>query len=120
MPERRMNMANQPKTGTVVLKDGTYFLEAEGKLHPIPVSPKTQPAQLKELVGQKVEILYSEPKSFVAGLLRPGHPPITCYFQIETFFGVVPEEARVALAKQLLNEGLLSQETFNKLSSGGQ
>ena len=113
-------MANQRKTGTVVHKEGTYFLEAEGKLHPIPVSAKTQPAQLKEMVGQTVEILYSEPKSFVAGLWRPGRPPITCYFQIEKFFGVVPEESRVALAKQLFNEGLLSQETFAKLSGGGE
>ncbi len=110
----------QPKTGKVVEKEGIYFLEAEGKLHPIPVTTKTPPAQLKEAVGHQVEILYSEPVSFVAGLVRPGHPPITCYFQIEKFFGVVPEEMRAALAKQLLNDGLVSQETFNKLSGGGR
>ncbi len=110
-------MANQPTTGTVVFKDGTYFLEAGGKLQPIPASPHIQEAQLKGLVGQKVDIVYSEPTSFVAGFLRPGHPPITCYYRIETFLGVVPEDARKALAQQFLNEGLLSPENFKKLSS---
>jgi len=76
-------MANQPKTGTVVLKDGIYCLEAEGKLRAIPVSPKTQPAQLKDVVGQKVEILYSEPTSFVAGLLVGGAYP-SCATSPET------------------------------------
>jgi len=107
-------MANQPKTGTVVLKDGNYFIEAGDKLQPIPVNSKTQPAQLKELVGQKVEILYSEPKSFVAGLLG-GRRPILCYFPIDPYFSVVDEGARASLAKQLVNEGVLSQETFEKL-----
>jgi len=112
-------MANNPKAGTVVLKDGNYFLEAGGKLQPIPVSSKTQPAQLKELVGQKVEILYSEPKSFVAGLVGGRRPPVLCYFQVETFLGVVDEGARAGLAKQLLNEGVLSQATYEKLGGGG-
>ena len=71
-------MAN-PKTGTVVLKDGAFLLEAEGKFHAIPVGPHTQPAQLKELAGKKVEILYSEPKSFIVGLVG-GRVPILCYF----------------------------------------
>jgi len=112
-------MANQPKTGTVVHKEGTYFLEVEGKLHQIPVNPKTTPAKLKEMVGQKVEILYSEPKSFVVGLVW-GRIPILCYFPADPYSTVVDEGSRAALAKQLFNEGVLSQETFNKLSGGGQ
>jgi hypothetical protein len=108
-------MANQPKTGTVVLKDGTYFLEAEGKLRPIPISPKTQPAQLKGLVGQKVEIVYSEATSFVAGLVVGGRIPILCYFPRDPDLSVVDEGARATLAKQFLNEGVLSQENYTKL-----
>lgn len=107
-------MANQPKTGTVVLKDGAYLLETEGKLQAIPVGPHTQPAQLKELAGHKVEILYSEPKSFIVGLVG-GRIPILCYFPADPYSTFVDEGARAGLAKQLFNEGVLSQETFNKL-----
>ena len=117
-------MATQTKTGTVAFKDGTYFLEAEGKQLPIPVSPHIQPTQLKELVGQKVDIYYSEPKSFVVGLVKAGAAGprvvrILCYFPPDPFaIGVVEEEARAGLAKQFLNEGVLSQETFEKLGAG--
>ena len=113
-------MATQPKVGTVLLKDGTYFLEAEGKQLPIPVSPSTQPAQLKELVGQKVEIVYSEPKTFVVGLVKPGPHivRILCYLPADPFvFGVVDEAARAGLARQFLNEGVLSKETYAKLGA---
>jgi len=113
-------MATQPKTGAVVFKDGTYFLETEGKQLPIPVSPHTQPAQLKELVGQKVEIVYSEPTSFVVGLVKAGPRivRILCYLPADPYvFGVVDEVARVGLAKQFLNEGVLSKETYAKLGA---
>ncbi len=112
-------MANQPTTGTVVLKEGAYFLETEGKLQPIPVSPHTQPAQLKELVGHKVDIFYSEPTSFVVGLVQAAVARpirIICYFpRADQFLGVVPEAARAALATQLHSEGVLSKSAFEKL-----
>lgn len=116
-------MAEQPKTGTVVFKEGTYFLEAEGKRHAIPVGANVQ-TPLKELVGKQVEVLYSEPKSFVVGLVQAGassfRPPrVICYFPADPWaVGVVEEGARVALAQQFLNEGVLSPETFAKL--GGE
>jgi hypothetical protein len=116
--EGRYEMAN-PKTGTVVLKDGAFLLEAEGKFHAIPVGPHTQAAHLKELAGKKVEILYSEPKSFIVGLVG-GRVPILCYFPADPYSTFVDEGARAGLAKQLLNEGVLSQETFNKIAGGGQ
>jgi len=117
-------MAEQPKTGTVVFKDGTYFLEAEGKHHAIPVGANVQSPQLKELVGKKVDILYSEPQRFVVGLVQAGatgfRPPrIICYFPADPWaVGLVEEGARAALAQQFLNEGVLSKETFEKL--GGE
>jgi hypothetical protein len=116
-------MATQPKTGTIVFKDGTYFLEAEGKQFAIPVSANVQPAQLKELVGKKVDVLHSEPKSFIVGLVQSGSglrgPRILCYIPADPFaLGVVEEGARAALAKQFLDEGVLSQETFGKLGGG--
>jgi len=113
-------MVEHPKTGTVVFKEGTYFLEAEGKHHVIPVGANVQSPQLKELVGKKVDILYSEPQRFVAGLVPVGatsRPPrIICYFPADPWaVGVVEEGARQALAQQFLNEGVLSKETFEKL-----
>jgi len=115
-------MENKPAIGTVAFKDGNYFLEVEGKQHAIPVGLHVDVAQLKQLVGQKVEIVSSEPKSFVIGLVKAGgvagvRPPrIICYFPADpNLFGVVQEDARAALAKQLLNEGILSQANYEKL-----
>lgn len=112
-------MANRPGSGTVVLKEGNFFLEAEGKLTPIPVSPNAHPANLKELVGKKVELVYSEPKSFIAGLVG-GRIPVLCYFPADPWLTVVDEGARASLAKQFLNEGYINQATFQKLSGGEQ
>ena len=112
-------MAEKLKSGTVVHKEGNFFLEAEGKLTPIPVSPQFHPETLKELVGKKVEVLYTEPRSFVAGLIG-GRVPILCSLPVDPWFSVVDEGARLAVAKQFLNEGLLSKETFEKIAGGGQ
>ena len=112
-------MAHRPRSGTVVQKEGNFFLEAEGKLTPIPVSPTFQPATLKELIGKKVEVLYTEPRSFVAGLVG-GRVPILCYFPVDPWFSVVDEGARLGVARQFLNEGLISQETFEKIASERQ
>ena len=118
-------MAERPKAGTVVQKEGTFFLEIEGKHHPIPVGANVH-TQLRELVGKKVEIVYSEPKSFVVGLIQAGtgsvRPPrIICYFPADPWaVGVVEEAARAGLARQFLNEGVLSKETFEKLAGGGE
>jgi hypothetical protein len=112
-------MTHKPKAGTVVEKEGNFFLEAEGKLTPIPVSPHFQPGTLKELVGKKVEVLYTEPRSFVAGLVG-GRVPILCYFPVDPWFSVVDEKARLTVAQQFLNEGLLSKETFEKITGGQQ
>jgi hypothetical protein len=120
---RRDVMAEQPRTGTVVFKEGTYFLEAEGKHQAIPVGANVQ-TSLKELVGKKVDILYSEPKSFVVGIVQSGastvrFPRVICYFPADPWaVGVVEEGARQALAQQFLNEGVLSSATFAKL--GGE
>ena len=108
-------MAQKPRSGTVVEKDGNFFFEAEVKLTPIPVSPNFQPKALKELVGKKVEVVYTEPRSFVAGLIG-GRVPILCYFPVDPWFSVVDEGARLAVAQQFLNEGLLSKETFDKIA----
>lgn len=110
-------------TGTVVQKDGAYFLEVEGKLQAIPVGPNLQAAQIKELVGHKVEVVHSEPVSFVVGLIpvetaKIHIPRVTCYIPVpELWTFVVDEVSRVALAQQLLNRGLVSKANYDKLAA---
>ena len=118
-------MAEIPRTGTVVHKDGTFFLEAEGKLHAIPVGSDLKATHLKELVGKTVEVIRSEPISFAIGLVPQGAkagiraPRILCYFPADPWaFGVVEEGARAGLAQQFLSQGVLSKANYEKL--GGE
>lgn len=115
-------MDPKARTGTVVHKEGAFFLEVEGKHHPIPVGSHIKLDQLRELAGQKVEIIQSEPLRFVVGLVPaaaktgPRIPRIICYIPADPYvFGVVEEEARVGLAKQFLDQGVLSKENYEKL-----
>ena len=116
-------MDTKARIGTVVEKDGTFFLEVEGKHHPIPVGSHINLQQLKELAGQKVELIQSEPKSFVVGLVPAApkavrFPRIICYFPADPYLlGVVDEAARVGLAKQFLDQGVLSKANYEKLGN---
>lgn len=113
-----MEMEKKPQIGTVAFKDGNYFLEVEGKQNVIPVGPHIDKAQLKELVGQKVDILYSEPKSFVIGIVgkTERRPRILCYVPADfSIFGVIEEKARAGLAKQLFEEKYLDKVNYEKL-----
>lgn len=121
-------MDTKSRTGTVVSKDGNFFLEVDGKQHPIPVGSHINVAQLKELAGQKVELIQSEPKSFVVGLVSASAPSgakaavrsvrVLCYFPADPYFlGVVDEGARAGLARQFLEQGVLSQANYEKLGN---
>jgi hypothetical protein len=123
-----MEKAKRPETvGTVVLEGGKYFLEVAGKREELPAGLVAEEAQLKELVGQKVEVLYSEPTRFVIGLAARQRPPIVvCYFPplpwppcyIPIPFWVmrgIEKEVRVNLAKGLLEEKIISKEVYEKL-----
>lgn len=118
-------MGQIPRAGTVVHKDGNFFLEAEGKLHAIPVGSNLKATQLNELVGQKVEVVLSEPISFVVGLVPQNaklgvhFPRVICYYPPDPWtLGVVEEEARAGLAQQFLSQGVLSKANYEKL--GGE
>lgn len=118
-------MDTKTRTGTVVEKDGTFFLEVDGRPHPIPVGSHINLQQLKELAGQKVELIQSEPKSFVVGLVpapaaKAGvhFTRILCYFPADPYLlGVVDEGARLGLAKQFLDQGVLSKANYEKLGN---
>lgn len=117
-------MDTKTRTGTVVDKGGNFFLEVDDKLHPIPVGSHINVQQLKELAGQKVELIQSEPKSFVVGLVPAAakagvhFPRVLCYFPADPYLlGVVDEGARVGLAKQFLDQGVLSKANYEKLGN---
>jgi hypothetical protein len=55
--------------GKVIFEEEKYFLEIEGQRQELPVAAVGDEARLKELVGQEVEILYSEPKRDIVGLV---------------------------------------------------
>jgi hypothetical protein len=98
-------MSELPKTGKVILRDGKYFLATPGKEQQIGPEAQIDPAQLKALVGQEVELVYSEPVPFVAGLissvsstlLKPYRFP--CYIPNVLYLGQITEAARATLAK---------------------
>lgn len=116
-------MENKPTTGKVSFREGQYYLETQGKQQLIPIGPHVDAANLKALVGQQVEVLYSEPHSFIAGFVAIAPDPaikfprrILCYIPAPIDLGgVIQEEIRVGLAKQFLNDGVLSKANFEKL-----
>jgi hypothetical protein len=115
-------MENKPTTGKVSFRDGQYYLETQQKQQLIPIGPHVDPANLKALVGQQVEVLYSEPHSFIAGFVAVAADPaikfrrILCYIPAPIDLGgVIEEGVRVGLAKQFLKDGVLSKANFEKL-----
>lgn len=119
-------MKEETRIGTVGFKEGKYFLEVAGRREELPVGIVAEEAQLKELVGQEVEVLYSEPRRVVVGLIAKELPPITCYIpwwrRWHTCYLPAPwvlrgveKEVRANLAKQFLEEGLISEEVFERL-----
>lgn len=121
-------MREEKRTGTVVFEEGKYFLEVEGTREEVPAEAIAQEAQLKELVGQEVEVLYSEPKRAVVGLVAKEFMPILCYIPgppwPPCFMCYLPPpwvirgvelEVRTNLAKRFLEEGYISEEIFERL-----
>jgi len=117
-------MKEEARIGTVVFKEGKYFLEVEGRREELLVGLVADEAQLRKLVGQEVEVLYSEPRRVVVGLVAREIGPIlcyvrppwpVCYYPIPWILRGVEREVRVNLAKRFLEEGLISEEVYAKL-----
>lgn len=109
-------MAGKISSGKVVHKEGKYFLEAEGKTEELSLAHASA-AQLKELAGQTVDVIYSEPKPSVIGI-GGKHCFILCYIPANPWGQVViPEKELVQkLANKFLAEGLISKEIFDKIA----
>jgi hypothetical protein len=110
--------------GSVLFKEGNFFVDVGGKQELIPVG-KEDAQHLKQLVGKKVEVVFSEPTKFIAGLILadessrlPKRPKILCYVPRPDFLtAVVEERARIQIANQMLDAGLLSKENYAKITA---
>ena len=87
---------SEPKEGVVIAEAGKFFLDVAGARVELAPQMVGGAENLKGLAGQKVEILYSEPARFIAGLKAGHRPPILCYLPPVTFGvqGLTPEAAR--------------------------
>ncbi|MBZ5600074.1 MAG: hypothetical protein LAN83_17325 [Acidobacteriia bacterium] len=109
--------------GTVLFKEGNFFVDVEGKHELIPVGHEDAP-HLKQLVGKKVEVVFSEPTRFIAGLIPTEETlvkivKVLCYIPAPDFRTavVVGEHARIEIAKRMLDAGQLSKENFAKITA---
>lgn len=110
--------------GKVAYEAGKYFLEVAGRREELVPGALADEAQLKELVGQEVEILYTEPRSWVVGLATARRrivcymplPRPVCYLAIDPrVLRGLQDKVRLNLAKQFLEEKLISKEVYDKL-----
>jgi hypothetical protein len=115
-------MKKDTEKGTIRYEDGKYFVEANDRREALPTDLLTSAEDLKPLVGQEVEVLYSEPRRFIIGLVpheAVKWPRIICYVPAP-WRGMIEARAieamRLSLAKQYHDEGIISEEVFKKLT----
>lgn len=71
-------MKRQADKGKIILEEGKYFLDIDGKKQELPAGTIDE-AKLKELAGKEVEIIYSEPQSFVVGIKADKTIILNCF-----------------------------------------
>jgi hypothetical protein len=118
-------MKEEMHVGTIAFEKGKFYLEVEGRREEVPPGAVADEAQFKELVGREVEVLYSEPRRVVVGLVaRELHPIlcyvpwprwVTCYLPAIWPIRGVEREVQANLAKQFLEEGYISEEVYERL-----
>ena len=122
-------MSEEIKSGLLAHKDGKYVVQVEGQPEAIEVTVGLleNEERLRSLVGQHVDLLYSNPKPQLVGLM-PKKAISHCYFILcyvpipDLLKGykfpvtpVVDVTVRKELATKLFKEGTISQEVFNKM-----
>ncbi len=112
--------------GKIVLKDNKYFLDVAGKQEEIPVGILTDEGQLKGLVGEEVEVLFTVPKPFPV-VIKPTKtkPPrcfiIVCYIPPEVLrkdflAPVILDKAQaIILGKKFVKAKILTQEQLDTI-----
>jgi hypothetical protein len=121
-------MDKNMSVGKIAFEKNRFFLEVEGKREEIPVAAGDE-GRLKEMVGQEVQVLYSEPKRAVVGLVGveripffcyvpwpPWPPPcFMCYLPPYWLIRGVERQVQENLARRFLEEGVISAEVFERL-----
>lgn len=141
-------MPENPILGKVVLERGKYFLKVGRTKEELVPEAVGGVEVLKAVEGQEVEVLYSEPLTFVVGLRPKRRPPIlcylpapwnrfvlqhepivatqagpiirkpTCYIPADWVIKGVEEKIRQNLAKELFDQGIISKEVNEKIIGG--
>lgn len=128
---------SEKKVGTIIEVEGDYFLQtsevravrkkerAHEQKEMIKIGSAAEKERYSKLVGQKAEVILSEPVRSVVGIavkpIRPiGFPCyfILCYIPVPWWQWILPvlnKEMIEPLAQQFLQEGILSQENFNRV-----
>jgi hypothetical protein len=121
-------MKERMRMGIVMFDEGKYFLEVEGRREELPLETVVEEEQLKKLVGQEVEVFFSEPRPAVVGIKAkelmpilcyipwpPWPPCFLCYLPVPWLIRGVEREVQINLAKRFREEGYISEEVFERL-----
>ena len=125
---------SEKRSGIIVEVEGDYFLQTSGvrtakktkreQKEMIKIASAAEKEKYSKLVGQKAEVILSEPVRSVIGIaVEPKYPLgfpcyfILCYIPVPWFWNVpiIDKELLQPLANQFLEEGILSQENFNRV-----
>ncbi len=109
--------------GKIIHEGGRFFVVAEEARTELPMGLVADEKQLHELVGKEVEVLFSEPTRFIVALVPTvvKIPRIICYIPVpDAVFGpsvitAVEQAARLNLANQLLEAGVISQAVHDQI-----
>ncbi len=113
------------KKGTVISKEGKYFLEVDGQSTIISEKSISNPTALKSMAGKAVNVEYSDGKStFPVSIEVPvaamkGRPRIriTCYLpKLDFSAHAFTEAMRADLATHMVKEGLITKPLAEKIS----
>ena len=117
-------------TGIVTSKGGKYFLETGGKTMAISEKTMSDPAALKSMVGQKVEVTNSPgPVSFpvaislaaantldkLAKVVVVKRVRVTCYLPLQDIIAKFGEIDRTKIAETLHARKLIDTPTFEAI-----
>ncbi len=118
-----MAESKEKHVGKVIHDGGRFFVQTGEARTELPVGLVADEKQLQKLVGKEVNVLFSEPTRFIVALVPtvPRIPRIICYIPLpDAVFGpsvitAVEEAARLNLANQLLEAGVISQAVHDQI-----
>lgn len=90
-------MQEHTKMGKIVSEGGKYFVVLADGRHELPSQLAGGEEALKELAGQEVEVLFSDPVVFPIALRPKRRPPILCYLPAGPWLDVAHSLAHGAL-----------------------